>query len=526
MLGAPAREAFDEPLVAEMNGGDRHQSQPERPHREALRLGACALLLREGSCDGFEGKRGRHGDSGNVSRSVPAADRMNDCPNLSLAVCIPTHDGRRDPLAQALDAVAAQIDDDLRGRVSIVVSDNASDDGTAEMVGSRREAGVPVTYARNERDLGAAANIDRVVELAEADFCWLLSSDDVPSPGGLARVLELLASQPDVPGLTVNQAVLDAAMCHAHWEQPTFVVPPAPDVVSMRGIDAIVGELGWIMSGLSSQVVRRNAWLEAARCDPEPAALFPHTGRMLAMARRDPRWLWTPEKLVCVRASNPVLPVSHARWETWLLDELDGHWRAAAGAWSPGHRAVGETYLRAAEWRMLPGPARDRLALLRRVVLRFWRMPRLWRRTLPRLAWAVPARPRPRERMDPLHAGADAVQLRAAPPTAMPAADMVRLPCLVRNGGPVTLRSAPPASVHLASRWRRPGGDWRVGARASLPWALRPGASAKVVVPIVAPWEPGTWELEVSAAQDGVGWLPAGSLTTVSVSRGGVIAHS
>jgi hypothetical protein len=123
--------------------------------------------------------------------------------------------------------------------------------------------------------------------------------------------------------------------------------------------------------------------------------------------------------------------------------------------------------------------------------------------------------------MDPLPASSEAVRVRATPPAAMEAADMVRLPCLVHNEGAVTLRSAPPASVHLASRWRRPGGEWRVGGRASLPWALRPGASVKVALPVVAPWEPGTWELEVAAAQDDVGWFPAASRTTVVVSRGG-----
>lgn len=440
-------------------------------------------------------------------------------------MCIPTHHGRRDALALALDAVTAQIGDP-GDRVTIVVSDNASRDGTADMIRARVANGAPIAYHRSETDLGAPANIDRVVELADATFCWLLSSDDAPSPGALARVLELLASRPDVPGLTVNQAVLDGGMREAHWEQPTFIVPATDGAVALRGMDAIVGGLGWIMSGLSSQIVRRDAWGHAARRNPEPAPLFPHTERMLAMAQDDPRWLWTPEKLVCVRASNPVLPVSHARWEVRLLGELERHWRAAAGPWSQGHRAVGETYLRAAEWRVHPGPARDRLALLGRIALRFWRMPRLWRRTLPRLARAVPARPRPGERMDPLPGPVEAVQVSAAPPAAMPAADMVRLACMVRNGGDVTLRSAPPASIHLASRWRRPGEEWRVGPRAGLPWALRPGASAKVALPVVAPWEPGTWELEIAPAQDGVGWFPPGAAATVTVLPSGARVRS
>ena len=47
---------------------------------------------------------------------------------MRLSICIPTHDGRREQLREAVESVLTQSKDG----VEICISDNASEDGTQE----------------------------------------------------------------------------------------------------------------------------------------------------------------------------------------------------------------------------------------------------------------------------------------------------------------------------------------------------------------------------------------------------------
>ena len=89
---------------------------------------------------------------------------------MKLSVCIPTHHGRRDLLREALDSIAGQAHELRSAALEIVVSDNASHDGTDAMVAAfaGEHPAIEVVYGRNERDV-RLANIFRVVERASGD---------------------------------------------------------------------------------------------------------------------------------------------------------------------------------------------------------------------------------------------------------------------------------------------------------------------------------------------------------------------
>ena len=441
-----------------------------------------------------------------------------------LTIAIPTHHGRAAFLAELLADVAAQ----REPGVEVVICDNASADATADVVAAARERGLALTYHRHPQDRGPAANIASTVERARGEFCWFMSSDDRLAPGALARVLELLGAHPEAAGLTLHQAVMDRAIAWPAEAQATPTVPPLDAVTELRGAAEVTRWLGWIMSGLSSQVVRREAWLaDAGRL--APGQLFPHVAVMLAMAGRGRPWVWCPEKLVLVRAGNAELPVSGERWEAWLLTELDGHWRGAArGA---ALREVRGRYLAVAERRArTPRPAgaappvRDDVALLAAHVRTLWAQPRFWRRTAPRLAARALAwrgrRPAAAP-MAPLDAAHRRAHVAVALPEAMVHADERWLTVTVRADGAVALRSSGPHAVHLASRWRRPNdgdpGPWHDGGRTVLRRPLRPGAARTLDVRIVAPWEPGLWELQLGVVQEGVAWFAGACTRTVVV---------
>lgn len=107
---------------------------------------------------------------------------------MLVSVCIPTHE-RREMLAEALRSVLSQATED----VEIVVSDNASADGTADMVAA---LGDPrVRLLRQERDVGSVENHNACVRAARGTWILFLHDDDLLLPGGLRRVAELVRSR-------------------------------------------------------------------------------------------------------------------------------------------------------------------------------------------------------------------------------------------------------------------------------------------------------------------------------------------
>lgn len=448
-----------------------------------------------------------------------------------LCVCIPTHRGRSPLLAELLEDLLLADEPE----VGVVVCDNASADGTEEVVARVRARGLAVDYDRHAEDLGAARNIAATVARAEADFCWLVSSDDRLVPGALGRVRALLAGRPDAIGMTVHQAVMTRDMTWVAEEQATVTVPPHPALTPFHGAAAVTGALGWILSGLSSQVVRRDAWLQAAEV-LRGDQLYPHVAVILAMARGGRPWLWCPEKLVFVRAGNVALPVSGERWEAGLLDELDGLWRGATAPGSPERREVRDRYLRAVSRRSRAGrpaaaapPSRDDLRLLWSWTRTLGSRPAFWRELAPRQARrTLTPRRVPRSAPEPMPVLAPSDRravLTAALPATLTHADEAWIATTVRNDAGVPLRSTGPHPVHVASRWRRPGTTtWRDGGRHRLDRELAPGATHRSAARVVAPWEPGPWELELGLVQEQVAWFSdadprAGARQVVRVTR-------
>ncbi len=120
-------------------------------------------------------------------------------PKLSL--CFPTYN-RAPLLRQALDAVLVQ----AVPETEVVVSDNASSDGTASVL-SEAQAMYPevcLRVSRQEVNVGPDANIYAVIRQARGEFVYVLSDDDVLLPGGVAKLLDLMRVYPEADALSLN----------------------------------------------------------------------------------------------------------------------------------------------------------------------------------------------------------------------------------------------------------------------------------------------------------------------------------
>jgi glycosyltransferase involved in cell wall biosynthesis len=122
----------------------------------------------------------------------------------TVSIGIPVYNGG--PYVDAcLEAVAAQTFTDFE----VIVSDNASTDGTADIVQSFVDRDPRFTLVRFETNRGSAANWDRVVELATGRYFKWLAADDVIAPTYLERCVEVLDGQSDVVLVTPRVRLID-----------------------------------------------------------------------------------------------------------------------------------------------------------------------------------------------------------------------------------------------------------------------------------------------------------------------------
>jgi glycosyltransferase involved in cell wall biosynthesis len=89
----------------------------------------------------------------------------------SVTIAIPTYN-RLSFLRQAVDSALCQ----TYSNIQVVVSDNASDDGTAEFVASIQDP--RLLFLRQESNIGMLRNWNACLERATSDFFLLLSDDD------------------------------------------------------------------------------------------------------------------------------------------------------------------------------------------------------------------------------------------------------------------------------------------------------------------------------------------------------------
>ncbi|MGE5499760.1 MAG: glycosyltransferase family 2 protein [Syntrophothermus sp.] len=107
---------------------------------------------------------------------------------------------------EAIDSILAQTFTDF----VLIISDNASEDKTQEICEEYARQDERILYYRNDRNVGAAANFNRVFELSDSKYFKWASHDDRIAPDFLEKAVNVMESNPDVAlcyakTLTINE---------------------------------------------------------------------------------------------------------------------------------------------------------------------------------------------------------------------------------------------------------------------------------------------------------------------------------
>ena len=108
---------------------------------------------------------------------------------MTLSICIPTYNRLRF-LKELVPSILCQLEGMQVGDVELVVSDNASTDGTADYLRS-----IDDTHLRwwtNEENIGGDRNFLKCVVEAKGEYVWLFGDDDLIPDDSVARVLNFL----------------------------------------------------------------------------------------------------------------------------------------------------------------------------------------------------------------------------------------------------------------------------------------------------------------------------------------------
>lgn len=131
-------------------------------------------------------------------RKVTAAPR--------LSVGLPVYNGE-DYLAESIDALLGQSYEDFE----LIISDNASTDGTADMARSYEKQESRIRYFRQQRNVGINANHNFVFQQSRGEFFKWASADDLYARDLLQCCVAALDEHPDVVLAHSWEAAIDRA---------------------------------------------------------------------------------------------------------------------------------------------------------------------------------------------------------------------------------------------------------------------------------------------------------------------------
>lgn len=149
---------------------------------------------------------------------------MSAIPRLSIG--LPVYNSE-DYLAESLEALLGQSYEDYE----LIISDNASDDGTADICRGYEKRDSRIRYFRQQRNIGAAPNHNFVFEQSQGELFKWASGDDLYAHDLLERCIDALDEYPDVVLAHSWTAAIDgggkitqALPYHLHTESPVAPV--------------------------------------------------------------------------------------------------------------------------------------------------------------------------------------------------------------------------------------------------------------------------------------------------------------
>ena len=259
-----------------------------------------------------------------------------------LSICIPSYN-RAALVGELLGLIAEEVGGDTAsdiGIIEVVVTDNCSPDDTRQVVQSYQDRLTHLTYIRHDENIGADRNFLAAVAAATGRYCWLMGDDDLPEPGAIRRLVQILSAHPGIAGCSVDRF---SRSFDLSTQIPEDVFPDFSESRILSGPDEVFSRIGYYLGYLSGQVVERALWNEVVATLPvdQYYNAYVHVYVIGMMLKKRPEWLVLKERLVTWRADNDSF-MSSGRYRRLEIDVIgfEQNCRAIFGLQSATYRAM------------------------------------------------------------------------------------------------------------------------------------------------------------------------------------------
>ena len=183
---------------------------------------------------------------------------------MILTISIPTYN-RTQELEDLLEEVLSQVQEAPAGTVDVLVSDNASTDGTARMVDSMRrkfaERSVELRCVCNDENIGFSRNVINAVGKSDGEFVLVMGDDDSLEPHSIGFLLEAIDRHRDADLLFLRST--EYASDLSRRVSSVTDGDAVGEQIYGDGVEYIYSKRGYPSALVSGYVVRKAAWISS-----------------------------------------------------------------------------------------------------------------------------------------------------------------------------------------------------------------------------------------------------------------------
>lgn len=163
-----------------------------------------------------------------------------------ISICLPLYNGANH-LAAAIDSILAQESGDFE----LLIADDGSSDGSAEIAGDYAARDSRILFWKNEQRQGLFGNYNACIARAKGKYLKPFAQDDILAPDALKTMLGVMENEPKIALVSSARQIIDDSGAVTELKQPIAqdLRVPGREVISFHliGLNNWVGEPSTVM---------------------------------------------------------------------------------------------------------------------------------------------------------------------------------------------------------------------------------------------------------------------------------------